>query len=766
MYKQLVATVTTIGLSVTMAGALTRTAEAATLDPVTAGTSPATAAASCWEIKQLRPAVANGSYWLWTPSMGEPGEFYCDMTTDGGGWVLVGKGRSGWKDDHSGQRSGNLQSPNLSTMGHATSQHSADTIDALLNGARVDSLTDGIRMRRARNTAGTRWQEVRVKLANRSRWAWTFGAEHPVATWRTGGTSGSGGRTASFGTGQGYNRVRTSPIASQGYRSGFAYGTNVAGSSSSSSYLWSRTSGAGRAMPYTQVYLRPRTSSTVFAAVPNSGTAARSQPPVAKSRALDSPWGVGGTAGNTSVEGYVEVQAFTQSGNTMFVGGNFARVQRDVNGSGAVNQPFLAGFDVSTGELVTSFRPQLNEQVRALATLPDGSVVAGGLFTRANGQPAAHLVALDPVTGATRSGWQVTVENRVSSGKAPIVQALGVSGGWLYVGGRHTHLSGPDGRARWAKNLGRVRVADGNAGANWNGRLNGTVNDVDVAADGSRVFVAGFFGKSGGVPARRAAVLSTELGAELSPQFTPTWSATRDYQRAVEEVGNRVYFGGSEHSLFGFDTANMQRVSGSITKRHGDIQAVDADSKGVLYAGCHCQHYTYENAYTWRTLNPDWTQADPIQWVGAWDAATGRQIPHFLPTFATRRGSGVWAIETDSRGNLWVGGDITTATTKQGARRGAGGFVRFDPSDATPPPTPGNVSVSDQTADTVTLTWQTVSDAGGGVRYQVFRDDRVVGFTSNNAGSLTLPKGGNNRFFVRATDRAGNLSASSPVVTP
>ncbi len=162
-------------------------------------------------------------------------------------------------------------------------------------------------------------------------------------------------------------------------------------------------------------------------------------------------------------------------------------------------------------------------------------------------------------------------------------------------------------------------MADGDGGRNWNPGLNGTVNDVDAAADGTRVYAAGYFGTARGVAAKRAAAISTATGANLAPQFNPTWSASKDYQRAVEEIGNRVYFGGSEHSLFGFNTANMQRVSGSITKRHGDVQAVDADAQNnVVYAGCHCQNYSYENAFTWSTLSAGWTEADAIQWVGAW----------------------------------------------------------------------------------------------------------------------------------------------------
>ena len=53
------------------------------------GLSAATAAASCWDIKQRNPAASDGTYWLQTPAMDAPAQFFCDQTTDGGGWVLI-----------------------------------------------------------------------------------------------------------------------------------------------------------------------------------------------------------------------------------------------------------------------------------------------------------------------------------------------------------------------------------------------------------------------------------------------------------------------------------------------------------------------------------------------------------------------------------------------------------------------------------------------------------------------------------------------------
>jgi hypothetical protein len=135
-----------------------------------------------------------------------------------------------------------------------------------------------------------------------------------------------------------------------------------------------------------------------------------------------------------------------------------------------------------------------------------------------------------------------------------------------------------------------------------------------------------------------------------------------------------------------------------------------------------------------------------------------------VPQFDTRLGSGVWALLTDSRGVVWAGGDITTATTKSAARRWTGGFVRFAPADSAAPGVPTGLRVTGSSDTSVTLSWATVTDRGsGGVRYQVLRDDRVVGATTNNTDSLTVDRGGSNRFFVRAVDAAGNISASTPV---
>ncbi|WP_436699559.1 fibrinogen-like YCDxxxxGGGW domain-containing protein [Nocardioides sp. BYT-33-1] len=728
--------------------------------PAALGNAPETAAGSCWEIKQQRSSAPSGVYWLLTPAMTEPIQVYCDQTTDGGGWVMIGKGRNGWTTDYDGRNAdAGLLDPGYAG-GQDVHQMSSATVDQLLDGGRVDALADGIRLRRAAKNDGSSWQETRLRLARRDRWVWNFDALHPISSYTIAGTTRTGGTTNAFGTDSTWKWVDTRSRAVTGWDYGFGYGSKATGSSATSAYLYSPTD-TGSALPVTQVYLRPQVSSASFDAIPDSGTAEVRQRAQASSLADSLNWSVSGLASHASAEGDVEVQAFTQSGDRMFVAGNFRYVRTD--GGSEWEQPYLAAFDVTTGNWISSFRPTFDQQVRTLATLPDGRIVAGGLFSQVNGQPAAALVALDPETGATATDWSTQVENRLTGGVAS-VRSLAVVGDHLVVGGGFTHVKGA-GQATWSymRNLALLDVSDGLPVSGWNPELNGTVASVAGSEDATQVYAVGFFSQAkGAVSAKRAAaVLVDGSGSLATPAWNPTWSNTNDYQRTVATAPGQIWVGGSEHSMFGFSPTTFARQRTTIFDPHGDLQALGRDGD-VMYAGCHCNANSYTDATTWPLNSTPWTQADTVHWAGAFDASTGERIPGFTPTLRSRLGSGIWAITTDSHGRVWMGGDIVTAASARSAKDPSGGFARFSPRDVSPPSRPSGLRVVGQTGTTVTLGWDASSDPSG-VRYQVLRDDRPIATTT--ATTVTLPFDGTSRYFVRAADGAGNVSASTSVLT-
>ncbi|MFC9333907.1 fibrinogen-like YCDxxxxGGGW domain-containing protein [Arthrobacter sp. NPDC057009] len=727
------------------------------------GTTQLRAAASCWEIKQTAPSAPSGIYWLLTPRMPAPEQFFCDQATDGGGWVLIGRGREGWKEIYQGVgTTAQVRTTVTGTGAFTPRQLSATVIDGLLNGQAPDLLPDGFRLRRATSPDGLNWQEARFRVTNMDRWVWTFGAEHRVASFTFGAGNFSGGLTSSFGTDQNFNRVVTSEAAAQNWTKGWAFGSNIRGTADASSHVWSATATAGNARPFTQMYLRPRLTQAdiTFTPVGDAGTPGFSQRPLPQNGAQPTVWGVTGLANGRGGEMNTEVQDFAQIGNTVFVGGNFRYVQRNAAGLNRVEQSYVAGFNVNTGEWVSTFRPVLNGQVKSLAVLPNGKLVVGGEFTTVNGAPAVGVAALDPVSGSTDAAWRLQLENRLT-GATVQVRGLSVRNGWLYLGGAFTHLTG--GTAAnpvYARAGARVRATDATPDAGWNPAFNGTVVAIDAAANGERLYASGYFSMSNNATAYRAAAVRTVAGAPLAPwTWTPSTTSGTDFQLAIQEAGNRVWLGGSQHNLFSFDTQTLARMSGNITKAGGDFQRI-AEGGGVVYGGCHCDDWNYSNAFTWSNVGTQWTSADRINLVGAWDAATGDYIPDFNPVLKGRGGYGAWGIFIDSLGKIWTGGDFESSVTASGANQWSGGFVIFPPRDATAPGTPSGLTVTtDGTTDT--LSW--TASSGSPSIYHVILEDRVIATTTQT--TVQVPALANARYFVRAADAASNYSASTAVAT-
>ena len=258
-------------------GALTLTpATSAAADPLHDGLSEATAAGSCWEIKQKNPSAQDGTYWLETPTMNAPGQFFCDQTTDGGGWVLIGRGREGWETWAQGQGNQSKLATRPRTAGDfGVLQASHETVNGLLGGTAVSDLNDGIMVQRAYNPRGTSYQTVRMRFPKMRDFIWPFKSAHPVSvkfgheSWLNGGIVWSG-----FGSNTAWGYVNLTATGQNKYTMGFGYGPLAQSWYDTSSPTSFFHRNGTIINPYAEVYIRPQISSDDpgFAAIDDGGT--------------------------------------------------------------------------------------------------------------------------------------------------------------------------------------------------------------------------------------------------------------------------------------------------------------------------------------------------------------------------------------------------------------------------------------------------------------------------------------------------------------
>ncbi len=740
------------------------------------GATSATAAASCWAVKQTRPTAADGRYWLLTPRLVRPQQFWCDMTTDGGGWVLIGRGRQGWSWRNRGQgNAGNVAAIPDGPAAFAVQYYPSGTVDALLDGGRPDTLPDGVRVRRAADDAGTAWQEIRYTLRDQARWSWAFGAGLPVTAVRVGAVTVHPAGTADTApqTADDAQRVFTFDWPVRGVPgAGFAAGrTGSAGRADTgpaSGYRW--TAGhEGHPVPFAQVYLRPRLGNGVPAGdpIPDQGLPATTVP--RRLSSMSEPLSGWGVTGSDSPTDQADALALAEVGDRIYVGGTFQAVQRGPAGV-PVRQRYLAAFDRRTGAFLPGFAPTLDGAVLALTTTAQGRLIVGGRFGTVDGARHPGLVSLDPATGTVDPTWTAVPS---AAPDAVTINALTTSDGWVYVGGRFASISGGSGllsRRITAGRLARVSATTGRPDPGFAPRPSGEPTALAGSVRGDRLYVGGDLRAVNGTPSPGLAVLDPATGATLAglaevlPIGGPASAgATAGAGHPVLESadGRRVLAAAGGHDLQLLDSTDLTRVAAQVTLGGGGFQTV-AQSDGVIYATCRC--------FAWDVRHDDSHESGPgsagdgrigsINGIGAYDAATLEQLDDFEPSWRGAAGGdvggGLRASLVDSAGCVWFAGDVVQASLG----RGAGGVVAFCPRDADAPLAPEALVVTGRPV--ARLSWSGGADASGPVGFEVLRDDRVVAAPTTRSWTDVAAWPGA-RYAVRSVDSAGNRSATTPV---
>jgi hypothetical protein len=327
-----------------------------------------------------------------------------------------------------------------------------------------------------------------------------------------------------------------------------------------------------------------------------------------------------------------KVSATVVSGDTLVVGGSFTTATAP-DGTTAPRAN-LAAFSMSTGALLTGWRADTDGKVLALS-VTGTRVFVGGSFTTVAGQSRPHLARVSLADGALAApSWQLDGD----------VMSLESAGETVYAGGSFLTLGGLD-----QYRLMKLDAGTGAVDRTFFPRTNGPVQALQLAPDGSRLFVGGSFTTLSGLSRNGLGVLDPATGEPTATVFP--YSVSPTLSLAIDDTGSRIFAGSANvnNVISAYSTA-----TGALAWQHvadGDIQAADYYD-GTVYFGFH-----------------EGDGGDTTVRMLAADAATGAIDTAFRPTFDAFYG--VFAIDAGPWG-IAAGGVFTSVSGVP-----AQGFVRF-----------------------------------------------------------------------------------------
>jgi PKD repeat protein len=451
-------------------------------------------------------------------------------------------------------------------------------------------------------------------------------------------------------------------------------------------------------------------------------------------------------------------------GNTVYVAGSFSSARPAGAAAGTQETPRgnLLAYDIRTGQLLTSFAPNLNAQALAVTASPDGSrIYVGGDFTTADGQARGRIAAYSTATGQLISTFHPSVNSQV--------RAIAATDTTVYFGGMLTAV-GSSARNRlaaaqasdgallpWAPQPGvgstdgnrlpDVQDANGNPIPNpKNQQTSNVVRALVVAGSGGQVVAAGHFDSLNGVKATGVGALDGVTGATrpfaINQLITNQGVNSAVYSLSTD--GTTVY--GTGYDYYGpgnlegsfAATADGGNVL-AINDCHGDTYSSFATA-GVLYLSTHA--HDCGNIGGFPEENPrinKYATAVSVAPVGAVGPNTlengnfvGQPAPALLPWFPTLtmgtftgQSQAGWTVSGNSQYVVYGGEFPRVNNTAQQ------GLVRF----AVPSIAPNKVgpnanddltpTVVSTSAGTARVSWRATFDNDNeNLVYKVIRSDR------------------------------------------
>ncbi|HEY5881086.1 MAG TPA: PKD domain-containing protein [Nakamurella sp.] len=472
-------------------------------------------------------------------------------------------------------------------------------------------------------------------------------------------------------------------------------------------------------------------------------------------------------------------------GNTVFVGGQFsnARPAGAAVGTQQVARNNLMSYDITTG-VMTSWAPNLNGQVKAMAVSPDGTrLYVGGSFTSVNGITRSRLAAFDTATGALLTSFATPSINSTVNSIVATTTAVYIGGVFGVAGGQTRNRL-----AAFSPTNGAV--------LGWAPSADATVNALALTGDGG-IVVGGAFQTINGASSYGLGKVSQANGTKMpwNPSAAGHTVANAGSNSAILSLstdGTAVYgtgyhFGSGGNLEGAFSADPVTGALNWVTNCHGDTYDA-APVAGAVFTVSHAHYCTpvggFPQSDPWSTnmrralaftTNATGTNSHDEWGYYDWYNAPSPSMINWFPmvdsgTF-TGKTQGAWSVSGNSN-YVVLGGEFPKVnnTAQQGLVRFA---VRSIAPNAQGPEYQGSKFMPTITAlpTGARVSWQANSDKDDNtLNYRVTRDGAVVyegqgnstfwnrptvGFVDRN-----LTAGTTYRYRLSATDSTGNTVQS------